>query len=457
VVAACGSVSARSAVPLLAQSFGAVVTIGSPTEAVPADLLGFNLETSGLCNVLALDASRGSAYEQLYRNLGPGVLHLGGDSVDSSIWDAPGTPSCSPTGTVLTQAETTSLFAFARRIGWRVLWGLPLATFNPAADAEEAAAVAAIGGQTLLGWTIGNEPDLYVSSGVRPASWTFADYLSQWTQTRDAVTAAAPGVPVIGPDTCCDDQFFPSFAAAAGSEVSALSLHYYTPAGGPLTADYLLSAAAAQGFASLVSANWRAAESDAVPLYISESNSFSGGGVAGVSNTFASSLWVAQLLFQAASLHVSQVDIQETGTDDPYNAIDPSGNPRPLYYGMLLFHSAAGSGGRLLDTEVTTTLDVAAYAVQAPDGSVTVVLVNDTGASVTVRIDNPGVPKSASRYRLTAPGIASTSEVTLGNHSVSAAGTWAPTLTRMAVTGASLAVTLPAYTVTCIDQSGIGS
>src|SRR5258708_1131279 len=45
---------------------------------VDNNLIGFSLELPQVCEILSLDAQNPAHYEQLYKNLGNGVLHLGG-------------------------------------------------------------------------------------------------------------------------------------------------------------------------------------------------------------------------------------------------------------------------------------------------------------------------------------------------------------------------------------------
>jgi hypothetical protein len=403
-----------------------------------------------LCEILQNDASLGAAYEQLYRNLGPGVIHV---STDAAEWQPTGTPSCG-TPTVLTESEVDAFFAFVQRIGWKVLWGLPLATFDPSAAAAEASYVASVGSGALVGWTIGNEPNLYVDLGTRPPGWDYTDYYQEWTQTRDAVIAAVPGVAIVGPDACCEDVVFTqSFAAEAGKEVSAISFHAYFPT--PQTVETLLSAAAMQEFATGVTALWNvSAAVGQLPLYLDETNTYAGGGQQGVSNTFVSALWLSDLLFEAADLHVGQVDVQESHGGDPYDPIGLGGQPEPVYYGMLLFHSVAGSDSHMLETRIQTSLNLTAYAVQAGDGSTRVVLVNKTGNDATVEVDTGRTYHNAYYYRLQAPNLSSTAGVTLGASAVSSQGTWAPNTNPLPLTGKTATIPLPPDSVTCIVEVG---
>ena len=236
----CGGSTGASRVVAATSEPAAVdaqVTVGGQGAALPSEYLGVSLEASALCDLLEDDATNGAAYEQLYRNLGAGVLHVGGFSSDTAEWDPTGTASCgSPT--VLTDGEVGAFFAFAQRIGWEVLWGLPLELPDPpvpAMDAAEAAYVASVAGGSLAGFTIGNEPNLYVANGERPRGWGPTDYYQEWAGVRAAVIQAVPGAGIVAPEVCCADavftQTFDAKAVAAGDRLSGLSFHYYAPFG----------------------------------------------------------------------------------------------------------------------------------------------------------------------------------------------------------------------------------
>jgi hypothetical protein len=441
---------------------GAVVTVGAEGAATPLEYLGISLASWALCDLLEDDATNGAAYEQLYRNLGPGVLHVGGFSSDTAEWEPTGTASCG-NPTVVTESEVDAFFQFVQRIGWKVLWGLPLELPDPpvpATDAAQAAYVASVAGGSLVGFSIGNEPNLYVANGDRPPGWGPTNYYQEWAGVREAVLQAVPGAGIVAPEVCCADavftQAFDEDAAAAGDQLSGLSFHYYAPFGrSDQTAANLLAASTMETLVAGATGMWDDdVEVGSPPLDLTEANTFSGGGMAGVSDTFASSLWMSDVLFEAAGLHVAEVDVAESGGAEPYNPIGPGGVAEPVYYGMLLYRSVVEDGGHLLSTDVDTSLNVTAHAVEGSDGSTRVVLVNKTASPATVQVDTGTSYRSAFYYQLLAPSLSSTTGVTLGGSSVSSQGTWTPVgTTALPLDGNQASLTLPAYSVTCIVET----
>ena len=102
----------------------------------------------------------------------------------------------------------------------------------------------------------------------------------------------------------------------------------------------------AQSVAPLV----RLARSAGLPVRLTEINSVTCGGLAGVSDTFATALWAPDALFelaqagvQAVNLHARVYTYNEPFTFDSHGLL-----ARPLLYGLILFVRTLGPGARLL-------------------------------------------------------------------------------------------------------------
>jgi Glycosyl hydrolase family 79 C-terminal beta domain len=93
----------------------------------------------------------------------------------------------------------------------------------------------------------------------------------------------------------------------------------------------------------------------------------------------------------------------------------------PEYYGLEMFAQAAPPGSRLLRTSGSLG-DVKAWATRARNGTVHIVLINEsTAGSRTVAVRIPGVRGTASLERLRAKGVAARTGVTLGGRTFAAA------------------------------------
>ena len=114
-----------------------------------------------------------------------------------------------------------------------------------------------------------------------------------------------------------------------------------------------------------------------------------------MSNSYASSLWVIDFLFDVALGGSTGVNMHGGGQAPGYTPIaDDSGGvieARPEYYGLLLF-ALAGSG-TLLQTQLSAGGDaVTAYALRTPSGGLNLILVNkDTSQNSDA--DDPDQPE----------------------------------------------------------------
>jgi hypothetical protein len=204
--------------------------------------------------------------------------------------------------------------------------------------------------------------------------------------------------------------------------------------GNPATGYYasipnLLSDSSSAGLAQQVASFVGAAHANGLPFRLDELNSASCAGKRGVSDTFASALWVLDTLFNMQAVGVDGVNIHTLpgSAYEPFTITQRRGRwsafVRPLYYGLLMFTRAFPPGARQLQLSAPAG-PLKAWATQAPDGHVRVVLVNkDPVSPVTVRVQLPGPQTPATTEALRAPSVGSTSGVTLGGQ------TFGPTTT----------------------------
>jgi alpha-L-arabinofuranosidase len=193
--------------------------------------------------------------------------------------------------------------------------------------------------------------------------------------------------------------------------------------------------------------------SSGVPFRINEINSFYGGGKAGVSDTFASALWVMDYMFQVATFGADGVnmetDINQLGWISHYSPIvhDPAGKcrARPEYYGMLAF-SLAGKGDLLkLTLDTKGEINLSAYATRDEQGSLWITVVNkDLSRDAAVAIALPSDYAAPEVFRLEAPAVTSTNQVSLAGTEVSSEGEWSPgSLKKITVKAGIAEVSVP--------------
>jgi hypothetical protein len=386
---------------------------------------------------------------QLLRNLDPGqtpVVRIGGNSADFTWWPIKGT--LPPVGVryALTNGWVRMTQAFAAKLRAKLIMGVNLAGGRPAiAAAETRAFLSGIGRQYLDGFEIGNEPDLYSNSVwftdrrgrqffARPATYDFADYLLDVARWRSAL----PPVTFIGPAlaqlTWLDniDQI-----KAAEPGIPMVTVHRYplracpTPPTSPqfATIPNLLSDASSSGMAARMIPFISLVHSRGLKFRVDELNSVSCSGKRGVSDTFASALWMLDTLFNLAQVGVDSINVH-TLPGAAYELFTISHKKdvwsafvHPEYYAMLMFAQAFPPGARLLPISVTQpAAAVKIWATQAPDGHTRVVIINkDPINAQTAQISVPGSGGPATLDWLRAPSILATAGVTLGSQSFGSA------------------------------------
>src|SRR5258708_16148024 len=138
--------------------------------------------------------------------------------------------------------------------------------------------------------------------------------------------------------------------------------------------------------------NWvTTANEFGLPIIISEMNSISNGGIPGISNSFAASLWMSNILFQSIEVGIHQVDFQEI-PGAPYSPIDGHAVAQLPYYGQLFFHLATAHAA-LLPSVLNSAENVATYVLKGTDGTLRVVIINKEPKR---RYEHPGIKQKCS-------------------------------------------------------------
>lgn len=167
-----------------------------------------------------------------------------------------------------------------------------------------------------------------------------------------------------------------------------------------------------------------AARARGVGVRVDEVNSVSCKGLPGLSDTFASALWVLDALFRLAQVGVVGVNIHTL----PHASYEPfafrhvagrwEASVKPIYYGLLAFTQAAPSGSRLLAISHPPEPSLRTWATRDSNGTVRVVMVNDSPSrGLTLALHPASSASSATLERLTAPGLTATTGVQLGGQS----------------------------------------
>lgn len=416
-----------------------VVNTATPGKPVPSRFAGISVETSMLCTMLSLD-SQSSIYSQLFKTLGNETLRIGGNSGDQASW-MPDATSCS-SNSIITKTLINSVISFAKKIGWNVTWGVNLVNNNASSAAAETTyllnqGVTSTGGNQVYAIAIGNEPDQYYKNGDRPATYTFNEFKSEWENYRTTILTQRPNVQFMGSDSCCSLSWMKSFLNDEHALIFLGSVHYYptsvtgTGYRSPTVANLLSQGLAASEAATIQT--WIGYGTGVgVPVAIMETNSTSGGGMSGVSNTFASTLWGLDYLLSAEELGIQKVEFHAGGAGTTYAPIDATGAVKPLYYALLAYkYAAAANGTAIIPSINTNNINVTAHAIVGADNSTRVILLNkDLTQTATIRLHTTKSYTSAALLRLSAPSATAFSGVTFAGNAVANDGTWTPGTTE---------------------------
>jgi hypothetical protein len=425
--------SARAA----AVAAGQIVNVTSgPVGRIDPGFLGLSLEIRGIEAYTGYDSHAiNPVFAQLVRDLDPGqrpVIRLAGDSTDW-CW-APIPHMRRPLGVrcALTRSWFQTVNAFARAVDARFIAGVNLEVNNgKVAAAEARAIVARLGSRSLEALELGNEPDLYhvlawfelrhVVYYGRPASWSFADFLSNYAGIRHAL----PRYTLAGPDVGA-----PGWVAGVGEFLSSephvriATVHKYAlgclPQ--PATVAQLFSDPHTRQFTDSLYPAVQAARAHGVGLRLDETNTISCGGQRGLSDTFAGALWSLDELFElvrtgfsGANVHTSQSTANQLFNFTRNEDGVWQGRVSPEFYGLLAFARAAPPGSMLMRVLGATAGPIHVWATRGAYGVTHVVLINfETSGGATLTVRTPSARRVATLSRLTAPRALASKGVTLG-------------------------------------------
>jgi len=395
------------------ESYTATITV-DPTAKTSGRLgpqyTGLSIESAALNSGTITD---GGDLARLLSNLGRSVLRFGGDSADASFTRA--SPSA-----------LRDLAALASASGWSVLYTENEGEYNSARVMADARAVEDALGARLFAFACGNEPDVYPHNHLRPPGYTAADYLGQAATCLRAIREAVPSGPLEGPDTAGNREWFSAYAKREAGTVSWLGQHYYpmgcaSPGGQPAALlATLLSPRLAASEAKTLAWYVAAAKTADRPLLITETNSACGGGIPGLSDAYASALWVIDYLLTGAEVgvqgmyfHTGQLDSYCLGYAVLCETRPSSFSAQPVYYGLLFAHLLGT--GRFLRAKVSMSPrregNVAAFALKTARGGLRLMVENLSPEQLHATLRAGNDSGSATVLSLTGPSLLATSGV----------------------------------------------
>jgi hypothetical protein len=246
-------------------------------------------------------------------------------------------------------------------------------------------------------------------------------------------------VPITGPaaTTPVTNWTIPFGQAVTKNEIDLLTQHYYRADGSLSTSTAALLITPDPYLVQELVQLQTAAQGIGIPFRMSECNSFYDGGADGVSNSYASSLWVIDYLFNCAQGGAAGVNFHGGGNSAGYTPIADSDNAvvdvRPEFYGILLFMLAGQ--GTVYKTQVSAgSLNVTGYAVRTSSGGLNIIVVNkDLTQNLQLSVALPQTANSATLLAMTqlssgatAPDLTATAGVNIQGATVNVDGTFSP-------------------------------
>lgn len=365
---------------------------------------------------------------KLLRNLGSSVMRFGGIEADVSFKGS-------------TRHALAALARLTKASGWSVFYTENIGELNVADISADARAVRNALGSNLSAFACGNEPDLFHFDGLRPSTYSVGDYLSDAANCIAAIHAGAPNALIEGPETVSEPSWPAAYAVSEAGIVNWFGIHFYAlPCGlqGKTPAQR-----AVQLFSQASTARevwwfkWAAADAKTAhaSLWMTEVNTACNGGDPGLSDTYASALWIIDYLLLGAEHGVSGMNVQGGLTAcrgyQGYSPLCEVGANKyaaePIYYGMLFTHLLGT--GNLVPVTVssrTSARDIAAFALKPSTGGLRVIIENFGQHQTSVGLSASTLPADATVLHLTAPSLLATSGIKIQGATVNANGALKP-------------------------------
>ncbi len=427
-------------------------TIGSVERAVPRSFAGFSIEYTSAADYFGVPNKPNGSFIQLLRTLGAGgvgapTIRMGGNSADSSWWNPDARARPFGVDNDLTPSWLSVLRPVAGQGGARFVLGANFAISDPPnAVAFLQAALAALLPGTIEALEIGNEADIYDRPATfqvgkitltrpqrRPVGYNVPQYLAELdpyvAALNDARTPGWPAIAVGGFARYSWQVQAPGILDHVGGATRFFESHGYAlngcdRRGSPSVRRKRLLGPVGTVAVARAEQLVKAVGPRPVGVRVSEINSASCGGAQGVSDSFASALWGADVLFGMVEAGVVGVNFHSwSGAWYAPVSFGPvtSGSIvkiRPLLYGMLFFDRAVPNGARLLRVIQRRSDPVKVWATIDAESIVRVAVLNkDPRRATVVSLKVPHALRSGTVERLVAPTLASRTGVTFGGQS----------------------------------------
>lgn len=440
--------------------------------SLPTGLIGLSLEATDLADP-SLSGDNPEMVQSL-SGLGRPLLRFGGNAVDRRFfWTSageaiPGNLSGDKAHPVraVTPADLERVNTLLEAVDGQIALTVDLGNYDPARAADMTKFAAAAFGERLVGITVGNEPNGFAKTGLRPGGYGVQDYLTELQAYAAAMHAVAPTVPIVGPGTY-EQSWWGPFAEVELPQRKILSFHHYPLSsceGADPLGEPVMSALVTRHIHDHAN-NFRGAAMEPARLagletWIPETGVSACPGSNETTKTHASALWSADYALSAAQMGISRVSFHSSlitcQGGPPMSAIctggaylQPNGqvDERANYYGLSMVGELEPGEFLKLDTAGSTGLDYP-YAVRHADGSISVVVVNnnnpETAAQTQVSLELPGKALTGTMSQMTGPSYGAQDGTLIDG----VAGEGTPAAERLTVPGFEYGSTTQSFPLT---------
>ena len=470
LLAGCGGGSHSGSGPSPpAASADASVIVPAQEAGKPIPRAFFGLSTEYL--TLAKIEPYAQLYERVLKQLqvpgdGRFVLRIGGDTADHAVFDR-SADQLPPWALKITPKGVADVVRLIQDLNLRVIMDLNTVSTTPRVMAgwvSEILRDAALPTGSLVNLEIGNEPDIYnrqtwefnIKAGNRPSSLTKAavaphnapdritpeSYYRRYLEFARELAAVVPNVPLAAPALAeSENVHWLSTLLRNPHRLGLITFHIYpyskcAKPGEPKypTVEKLLSENATAGLRRTIAPAVALAHKAGFSVRLTEINSVTCGGLAGVSDTFATALWAPDALFELLRSGIEGVNLHARieSVNDPFD-FDKQGHlhTHPLIYGLIFFTRMLGAHAELVPAQLQSSpsLHLKVWAVRS--GAATnklntlkLLLINKGPRSALINLHLP-TSSAATVVRLLAPSASSEeAEVTLGGQRLDQQAQW---------------------------------
>ena len=194
--------------------------------------VGISLEATDLADPTLSSAN--ASMVTLLKDSDDTVLRFGGNAVDRRFfWTSSGESlpadykgDKAHPAKVVTPQDLERVATLLDATNAKISLTVDLGHYDPARAADMIKHASRIFGKRLLSFTVGNEPNGFAYTKLRPASYGIEEYAVELKAYAEAIHAAAPGVVISGPGVY-DQKWWKPFIDAELPQKKVLSFHNY--------------------------------------------------------------------------------------------------------------------------------------------------------------------------------------------------------------------------------------